>query len=116
MQRSLLRKRIPLSIAGGAGAVLACLLAIPGCTNDATDEAVGEAQLEILEVPSDVACIKISAQGNTLSTVSSFDVVPSSSSVLDVRDLPLGAVTFSANAFSSNCLITTHPATWVSDP
>jgi hypothetical protein len=76
----------------------------------------GQARIEVVNAPSDVRCIRVNAVG-TRAVTSSFSVDTGASTVFTMPGLPVGLVTFTADAFAINCNAvrdTTVP-TWVSD-
>ena len=70
--------------------------------------------LAIKEAPADVACIRVSAAG-ARTTTNSFDVKQGQSTVFTLGGLPVGAVSFRAEAFDGACATATADASWVSD-
>lgn len=88
------------------------------CGDAGNGELVGSAQIAITQVPVDVSCVQISAQGVARSAQRSFDVAPGQSSVLSMQSLPTGNVTFSGLGFSVPCASVTSStvAPWQSDP
>jgi hypothetical protein len=109
------------------GAVATLLLA--GCASsssssspDGEDALTGRASLALAVVPPDVTCIQISAVGSR-TVKQSFAVKPLASSVLSMNALPVGSVTFTANAYALNStgaasctgLATTSVPTWLSN-
>jgi len=98
------------------GVVVAALLAAMGCANNETDshpEDTGTVQFALVVVPTDVQCIQITATGTRVKQ-EDFIVVPGQMSVLSMKGLPVGAVTFTGEAFNGPC---GGPAsTYVADP
>src|SRR5262245_42015418 len=111
------------SLAFGVCAILAAGAA--GCGVEANDlfysasddENVGSVTFELLQVPSDVRCIRLTASGNSVIT-SSFNVVPGGSTTLLMTGLPTGSVQFTGVAFPAACAaLDDEPRpTWVADP
>jgi hypothetical protein len=77
---------------------------------------VGVVMVAITAAPADVSCVQIRAEG-TRTVTRSFDVTPGASTVLKMNGLPLGALTFSGQAFASTCAGVTAASdpTWVAD-
>ena len=98
------------------GVVVAALLAAMGCANNDTDshpEDTGTVQFALVVVPTDVQCLQITATGTRVKQ-QNFNVVPGQMSVLSMNGLPVGAVTFTGQAFNGPC---GGPAvTYVADP
>jgi len=98
------------------GVVVAALLAAMGCANNETDshpEDTGTVQFALVVVPTDVQCLQITATGTRVKQ-QNFNVVPGQMSVLSMNGLPVGAVTFTGQAFNGPC---GGPAvTYVADP
>ncbi len=100
-----------------SGALLA--LGAVGCSNAPLDrEDVGEVRVGLAVVPDDVSCIQVVAVGPQRSALRSFNVAATNSSIfLKVTGLPLGAISFSASAYSQGCAVVTNntAASWLSD-
>lgn len=85
--------------------VLVVPLSVSSCasSDSQTEESAdGVAQIAITQVPTDVQCIQILAQGNR-SVERLFAVTSGESSILTMTSLPIGTVEFSGNAYSGNC-------------
>jgi hypothetical protein len=82
------------------------------------DENTGVAQVAISQVPFDgsVGCIAVTAVGQHTKT-KSVDVAPGQSTVLTLNGLPVGTVSFSADAFPGPCAAVTPASapSWISD-
>ena len=93
-----------------------CAAALVGCSADGSDAEgdVGSAEIAITQVPSDVLCVRIVAEGSRVRQ-QSFDVMPGQSSVLSLNGLPAGTVTFSGAAFPATCS-QMSPPTYTADP
>ena len=95
------------------------LLASPGCDNDhaALSDESGQALLSLDVIPDNVTCIRVTATGELRSSVSDFDVVPGDTLSQALTGLPVGAVVFSANAYSATCDSVTKSTIpmWISD-
>jgi len=98
---------------------LICVMTAIGCTQQTgSDELLGKAVVALTHVPSDVACVRVSAAGVSRSESRDFDVeAGDSSSELRLSGLPLGRVTFEALAFAAACddVSTLSVADWTSD-
>jgi hypothetical protein len=109
------RQSSALGIVGAALVLLACACDKTG--SDVVPEGpTGQARIEVVNAPSDVRCIRVTAAG-TRAVTSSFAVGAGDSTVFTMLGLPTGLVTFTADAFAINCNAvrdTTAP-TWVSD-
>jgi virginiamycin B lyase len=84
---------------------------------DSTSEALGTVVAEIRLAPPDARCLQVKVVG-TATVTQSFDVVPEETSVLTLRNLPVGNLTVSATAFNVACsaVAATTVATYVADP
>jgi len=80
------------------------------------DGPTGQAQIEVVNAPSDVRCIRVNAAGSRVVT-SSFTVNTGAPTVFSVPGLPVGLVTFTADAFATVCpaVNASTVPTWVSD-
>jgi hypothetical protein len=96
-----------------AGSTVACSRETP------RGEGVGEATVAISLAPPSARCFVIEVSGSQEVT-RQFDVVQERSSVFVLDGLPLGADTFTANAYPFACAglggDAATAATWVSDP
>jgi hypothetical protein len=96
--------------------LLACACDKTGSDVPLPEGPTGQARIEVVNAPSDVRCIRVTAAG-TRAVTSSFAVGAGDSTVFTMLGLPTGLVTFTADAFAINCNAvrdTTAP-TWVSD-
>jgi len=88
------------------GVALAVLGAAVGCTDlpstEPTPDDTGRVEFALVMVPTDVQCITITATGSRVRQ-QTFIVVPGQTSVLAMNGLPVGAVTFSGQAFNGPC-------------
>jgi hypothetical protein len=102
----------------GLTAVLA-LLVSPGCDNSraAQPEEYGQALLSVDAIPDNVTCVRVTAAGEFRSAMNDFDVVPGATFSQALTKLPVGAVAFSADAYSVACDSVTKATvpTWISD-
>jgi len=116
--RSIFRTASSSTILGASLALLS-LTAISGCDESATHASLetGEAMLSLAAIPDDISCIQVTAVGEFRSSVSDFDVTPGESLSQPLTGLPVGAVVFSANAYSGACSTVTKSTIpmWLSD-
>jgi len=95
------------------------LLASPGCNNDRSGQPdeYGQVLLSVDAIPDNVTCIRVTAVGELRSAVSDFDVVPGATLSQALTKLPVGAVVFSADAYSAACDSVTKSTVpmWISD-
>jgi hypothetical protein len=102
-------------------ATLALLAALAGagCDKDHApqSEETGQAMLSLATIPDNVTCVRVTAAGEFRSVVSDFDVVPGDALAQALTGLPVGAVVFSANAYSAACTSVTKSTIpmWISD-
>jgi hypothetical protein len=98
-----------------AAGALGCSDQGPGAA--AEGELTGTATLDITNAPPDGTCIKVTAAGAQTVT-KSFDVAAGASSVLALKGLPVGPVSFSAVAFGMPCsaVAASTVPNWISDP
>lgn len=100
-------------------AVVAVCSALAACSspNPEAEEGLGVATAAVTNVPSDVSCIVITVTGNRVAE-RKFDVTTGASSVLSMKGLPVGSVTFVGNAYPTACSAVTSSSspTWLSDP
>jgi hypothetical protein len=66
------------------------------------DGAVGSATARITQVPNGVGCVSITAVGDR-EVFHTFDVIPGQPATLQLGDLPVGNVAFSAAAYGQSC-------------
>jgi hypothetical protein len=90
-----------------------------GCDDDhaAKSEETAQVMLTLPEIPEDVTCIRVTATGEFRSSVNDFDVVPGTTLTEALTGLPVGSVSFSANAYAATCdsvTKSTNPL-WISD-
>jgi len=102
----------------GAFALLA-IVASSGCDDDHApqSEETGQAMLSLDTIPDNVNCVRVTAAGEFRSSVSDFDVVPGDALAQALTGLPVGAVVFSADAYSGACTSVTKSTVpmWISD-
>lgn len=83
-----------------------------------SDEDVGVIELALQSVPTDVACVRLSAKGPARDKVMELPVKPGPAMAQVLTGFPLGLIKFTAEAFSIACddlTAKTNP-TWISDP
>ncbi len=93
-----------------------------GCDGDQhADEAAatedGQAMLSVGTIPDNVACVIVTVAGEFRTVVHDFDVAPGNTLAEALTGLPVGAVVFSANAYSQACSSVTKSTTpmWLSE-
>src|SRR5262249_37401192 len=74
-----------------------------GGTDASSEPDLGSAEIALTQVPSDVACVHIVAQGTTRTRDRFFDVTPGNGPFLSMNRLPVGMVQFSGESFSTPC-------------
>ncbi len=98
------------TIVGALSAIVAC------ASGEGEGEDIGVAELTLLDVPTGVACIRVTAAGSRVVT-KNFSVGTGQHSVFGLNGLPLGQVLFSADAFNSACpSIGGQTPSWVGGP
>jgi hypothetical protein len=109
---------------GSLALTAAALVSVIGCSMNGggetdDDEDTGMAQIAISQVPSDgsVGCISVTAEGS-FTVTESVDVTPGQSTVIDMKHLPVGTVSFTGDAYQGPCAAVTAATepTWISDP
>jgi hypothetical protein len=103
-------------------AVLFALAQAVGCNGDqhaqeAASVENGEAMLSVGTIPDNVACVIVTATGEFRTEVRNFDVAPGNTLAEALTSLPVGAVVFSANAYSQACASVTKSTVpmWLSE-
>ncbi len=96
---------------------LGVLAAVTACQSSSDEgEDIGTAELNLLDVPIGVGCIRVSAAGSRVVT-RNFDVFSNQHSQFSMNGLPLGNVLFSAEAFNTTCSgIGSTVASWSGGP
>jgi len=83
---------------------LLALVPNPGCDDSGGDPTeTGDIMLSIGTIPDNVACIRVSITGEFRSVTKDFDVAPGDTLTHAFSGLPVGAVAFSANAYTQAC-------------
>ncbi|MCA1665306.1 MAG: hypothetical protein LC659_13760 [Myxococcales bacterium] len=78
-------------------------IALAACHNALPDDGpVGTVVARITQVPDKVGCVSITAVGSR-EVFHTFDVIPGQSATLQLGDLPVGNVAFSAAAYGQSC-------------
>lgn len=106
------------SLARGALAVFA-LGALGGCEGvESPGEDLGQVSVSLAVVPADIQCLRVTGEGADRSVVRDLDIGGAAPLTATLTGIPLGAVTFSAEAFAAACADVTKStvADWVSDP
>jgi len=111
--------RTRFGLTGMAAALcFAAFLPAAGCDHGRGNTTeTGEVMLSVTAIPDNVACIRVTVTGEFRSLVSDFDVVPGDALSQAFSGLPVGAVVFSANAYSQACTSVTKSTVpmWISD-
>jgi hypothetical protein len=110
---------------GGSARFFVCCLALVGASSlaacngagGASDSDRGVATIALTQVPTDVACIRVTVAGSR-TVQKTFNVIPAQSSVLTLTGLPTGDDTFTGEAFNIACagIVATTVPTWIGDP
>jgi len=98
--------------------LLSAFTALPvACGTRSPANDIGEARAEITQVPADVRCVQVIIVGADHAVTRQFDVTPGASSVLALKELPLGSDTFKGSAFAEACSSVTGSSTptWTGD-
>jgi hypothetical protein len=87
-------------------------------TQEAADQESGEAMLSVGTIPDNVACVVVTVAGEFREEVRNFEVAPGDTLAEALTGLPVGAVVFSANAYSQVCTSVTKSTApmWISEP
>jgi len=103
---------LAVALSGAAGLLGGC------AEGGAADRGLGEVQLAIANVPSDVHCFRVTAQGVSRTATRSIDVMPAQTIQTTLSGLPTGQVTFTGEGFDSSCAAVGagSVAAWISDP
>ena len=101
----------------GLAAVVGMGIAACGGGDNPTEE-VGSAELAVVNVPTNVHCFSVTAQGAARTAVRSINVMPGQTISTVLTGLPTGQVTFTGSGFPTACSAVTASsvATWISDP
>ncbi len=93
------------------------LAALTACQSSSEEnEDVGTAELNLLDVPIGVGCVRVTAAGSRV-VQKNFDVYAAEHSVFSMHGLPLGSVLFSADAYNTTCSgIGSVQASWSGGP
>jgi hypothetical protein len=98
------------------------LAPVVACDDDprspgAAAEESGQAMLSVGTIPDNVACVIVTVAGEFRTEVRDFSVTPGSNLSEALTGLPVGAVVFSANAYSQACASVTKSTVpmWLSD-
>jgi hypothetical protein len=93
------------------------ILLLAACSlRQSPENSVGSARATITQVPPMVSCVQIIAAGG-LTVTDNFDVQPGQSTVLNLKNLPIGNLTFTAFAYQAACAsLAGTQANWASAP
>jgi type VI protein secretion system component Hcp len=99
-----------------ASALLGLVASCAASGGSGQDELPGKAVVALTGVPADVSCVQITAAGSRTVT-RSFPAAAGANAMLPIPGLPLGQVTFSAQAFDVACPAVNADSvpTWISD-
>lgn len=102
-----------------ASLALAALATSAGCEGDqpgVSDTEVAQVSLSISEIPDGIACLRVSGIGASRSVVRNLTATPGAAINESFSGLPVGSVTFRAEAFAAACDDVTRSSipTWVS--
>lgn len=80
-------------------------------------ESTGTVQLFLQQIPSDISCIQIIAEGS-IRQANLFPVTPGAASTITMPGVPSGSVKFSGAAYPIACASVTPSTvpTWIADP
>src|SRR6266542_2469778 len=95
-------------------------LALTACTRanpDLPGAGLGMVRAQITQVPPTITCVQLVATIDGHSQPTNFDVIPGTPATLQIADLPVGELTFTAWAYGATCpTIGGQQATWSSKP
>jgi hypothetical protein len=102
---------------------LALSLLLPLASGCAAGEAptpveFGEATIVLETVPADIACVRVAVAAENREVTRDLEVVLGQTVSASLTGLPVGEVTFSANAYAAACAQVTRSTvpSWVSEP
>ena len=111
------------SLARGALAVLAAGAFGGGCmggVGEPSGEGLGQVSVSLAVVPADIMCLRVTGDGPDRNVVRDVDIAVAAMGPITatLTGIPLGPVTFTAEAFGAVCTDVTKStvADWVSDP
>ncbi|MGB8295019.1 MAG: hypothetical protein WCG85_06295 [Polyangia bacterium] len=96
------------------------LFLLAGCDDSSPGskpDSVGQVTLSIEDVPADVACLRITATGESRQVVHDLDVTVGQSVSESFSGLPIGTVVFQGAAYSQTCdkVTSSTVPSWISD-
>jgi hypothetical protein len=93
------------------------LFPLLGCDDGHKAQPLEQVSLHIEDVPEDVACLRITADGTSREVEHDLDVTPGQSVTESFSGLPIDAVVFQAAAYSQTCdkVTKTTVPSWVSE-
>jgi hypothetical protein len=94
--------------------VIVVVSALVGCSSS-NEEDIGSASVAIMNVPSDVGCVKLTAVG-ARTVERAYSVTPGTAATLVMTSLPIGSVTFSGSSYAEACSGALTTPTWVAAP
>jgi hypothetical protein len=103
-----------LAISVAAGGLVHC----GSDTNPLPNENLGEAEVALTNAPTDVSCLRLTVAGSARTDVRTFPLVSGQRTALRLNGLPVGNVSFSADAFPVSCSqsLSGVTPTWYSEP
>lgn len=108
-------RRLTVSGAMALAAATGGCVGVPGPGGGSSDDTAGRAEIALSSVPADATCVQIVAAGNRTVT-RNFAAAAGNTAMFTMTGLPVGQVTFTANAFSGACPPSASAvANWVSD-
>lgn len=95
------------------------VIALHACSTQSVDEqAVGRATLSLSAIPAAVRCVQVVVAGVEKSAIRKLDVNAGATLMATLTGLPVGSVTFAADAFADACskLSPSSPSGWSASP
>ncbi|MEA2697957.1 MAG: hypothetical protein QOI66_2228 [Myxococcales bacterium] len=96
--------------------------ALAGCAGQPDDSSggagLGQVSVSLSVVPADILCLRVSGEGADRTVVRDIDIPSAQPITATLTGIPLGPVTFTAQAYAAACGAVTAStvADWVSDP
>src|SRR5579872_3941499 len=90
-----------------------------GCAGvESPGDELGQVSVSLSVVPADIQCLRVTGDGGDRSVVRDLDVGGAAPLTATLTGIPLGPVTFAAQAYAGACADVTKStiADWVSDP
>ncbi len=103
------------AVAAAVAAVTGGCVGVPGPGGGSADDTAGRAEIALSSVPADATCVQIVAAGNRTVT-RNFAAAAGTTVMFTITGLPVGQISFTANAFSGTCPPPASAvANWISD-